>query len=269
VTKVPLGFNERAAAQAARVVQLVARHVVPIFAVDDAGRPEFEASGVLAMADGTPLLVSAAHVFDSLVHGVHLLLRGRETLPLSSAARVSIAPSNRTRSFDSIDLGYVRLSDEEADAAGRANFAPVQVRQTSAERDWRLRYLLVGFPGKSQKRIEEENRYDLKQTYYNAPELRRSSYTKAALTEFEHIAVDFNRRRIQGATGRGGKPIFKGMSGCGVWEFNPYEEYSGERRPSLVGFLAGHPRLNHKALFGSNTRTLLRMLRTEAGAADA
>ena len=51
-----------------------------------------------------------------------------------------------------------------------------------------------------------------------------------------------------------------GMSGGGIWLLNPYDEYSQESPPPLVGLLAGTAPRNRKALFGSSVTTLCTLL---------
>jgi hypothetical protein len=262
---VPPGFNDFTASAAERIAKLVESAVLPVFRIDRDLAPTFEGSGVLARLDGTPALVSAAHVFDELHAGVHLLLDRRESQPLSHPVRLTMVARPGPRVFDRIDLGFVPLSAEEEQAAGPENFVNVEPRELPSGARWHIRYLLLGYQAKRQARSDVDLTYRVTQSYYNAPELPRGKYREAGLDETAHISLDFDHRRISTEKGRGGKPDFRGMSGGGIWQFDPYTEYSALSLPPLVGFLAGPAPRNGKALFGASTTSLIGLFHSTSG----
>lgn len=257
----PRGLTELAARRADELAPLLRSHVLPLFRADDDDHPEFEATGILVRSEGKHYLVSAAHVFDVLPTGVFLLLESEQQEALKNSARITICPDGRSRNSDSLDIGSVWLTDEEADAAGQENFLDVAPRVRAAHSKWARRCLLIGYPAKDQWRDVDVAEYNLFQSYYNAPEVSDSKYEKAGLSTTNNVAIDFNHRLIQGPTGRGGKPNFKGMSGGGIWEFVVHSEYDHLSKPPLIGLLAGLAPKNNKALFGASVDALIQHLR--------
>lgn len=261
--RVPPGFNDLVAHKANEAVDVIRASVVPLFRTDRELRPVFEGSGVLVRIYGLELIASAAHVFDEMRDGgVHLLLEGRETQALSDPMRVTVGARPEQRLSDTLDVGFVRLSSAEAEAAGRSNFIEVRPRILHSEVRWHLRYIVLGFSAKDQLRLEDESLYRTTQTYYTTSELRRNKYRISGVDENTNIALDFNHRTIAGEGGRGGRPNFAGMSGGGIWEIDPYDNYSTSNLPALVGFLAGPAPNNKKALFGASTTAFLELVRS-------
>src|SRR5271165_1714886 len=83
--------------------------VVPVAALNEERRQyEVVGSGVVARIAGNGLLLSAAHVLDTLDVGT-LLIPGPETFgPVAGATFCSDAPGG-DRNEDQVDVGYVRL----------------------------------------------------------------------------------------------------------------------------------------------------------------
>lgn len=238
---------------------MLQRSVRPVFRVDDSGEPDHEGSGVLVRHLSRHYLASAAHVLDGLTDGVHLLIDGMERTPLEASARVSVRPASKPRSDDQLDLGFVPLSADEVERLGSDDFVDI-AESVAFDRHWSVRLVAVGFASKLQWKDRASHTYHTQQTYYEAPELADGKYRSARLSRGEHFALNFDHRRISGARGRGGRPNFFGMSGGGIWLLNPYETPSEETPPRLVAILAGSSPLNKKALWGSSTTSLSRMI---------
>jgi hypothetical protein len=258
--KVPRGFNDLVERRAAEVAELVGKHVLPVFRLGEDSAPVFEASAVAVRVQTQHILVSAAHVFDWTAEGgVHLLLSGREQHPLETPARVTITSRPKVRIDEILDLGYVRLTAEEIEAIGSENFVEPERDAEIPARNWSSRNVLFGFQDKYQVRDDMNEVYNLTQTRYSAPDLPPNKHKIAGL-DGRHFALRFDRSRIAHRNGRGGKPQFRGMSGGGVWVFDPYTSYSENNSPRLLGFLAGQAPRNKKALFGSRVSVLLEIL---------
>jgi hypothetical protein len=260
--RVPNGLNELAAARADLIAPLLRSHVLPLFRADENNNPEFVATGVPVYCEGRPFLVSAAHVFDKMPpNGVFLLLENDPKSALADLPRLTIAPDARSRNSDLLDIGSVSLTDSESNALGSESFVELVSRLRTVHSKWAKRCLLLGYPDKDQWRDVDVAEYHLKQSYYNAPEVRDSLYGRAGLDSGKNIVIDFNRRLIQGPKGRGGRPNFFGMSGGGIWEFDVHEDYSSSSKPQLIGLLAGPAPKNNKVLFGANVDALIEHLR--------
>ena len=260
--QVPPGFNALVAEKATLVVEAVRRAVVPIYGADDQLKPVFEGTGVLVRLQDDFLLVSAAHVFKALRRGVFLLLDGREKQPLLNRAVVNALEAGQRPHQDRIDIGFVRLTSEEADAAGRANFIEARPRVVPSEVHWYLRYTILGYPAKAQVRLDDEGLVRPMLMPYHAPELKASEYVRVGLNRDEVIAIDFNHRHIVDDLGRGGgRPDMVGLSGGGIWQFNPLERDLDRNPPALVGFLAAPAPRHGKAIFGATTTTLAQLAR--------
>lgn len=118
----------------------------------------------------------------------------------------------------------------------------------------------MAHPLKEQVRDDHTLVYNLRQTYYTAPPLEASKMQTTGLDPTQTIAIDFDRRKISGPTGKGGAPNLRGLSGGGIWRFSPYEEYTISSPPPLVGFLAGPTPKNKKAIFGARPSFLLSLI---------
>jgi hypothetical protein len=246
--------------KAKKVAELVSSFVVPIFGVDKTREPEFHGSGVLIRQADRFLVVSAAHVFDRLLDGVHLLLPKRERQALSNPITLTVKDSNDRRTGDQIDLGYVDLTEAEIDAVGSTNFLQLPQATEGVQPNWATRYVILGYAEKDQSKMQDELIFRINQSYYTAPEVSPSTYERARLTTSEHIALEFNRSRIASPRGRGGVPKLHGMSGAGIWRFHAYTNQAPRCSPELVGFLAGPAAHYKKALFGARVAVLLSML---------
>lgn len=255
--RVPPGFNALVSRKARIAAEQASGFTVPIFGVDKRHDPEFHGTGVLLRYANRFLLVSAAHVFDRLLNGVHLLLPRRERTALSNAISLTLRDSHARRTGDEIDLGFVDLSDDEVEAAGAENFLEMP-KSEAVEPNWAVRYVVLGYAEKDQRKFEEESVFRVNQSYYTSPEVSHSTYNRAGHQPSDHILLEFNRSRIAGPRGRGGLPPLHGLSGAGVWRINPYSNAAS--KPELVGFLAGRAPRYQKALFGSRLSVLRSIL---------
>jgi hypothetical protein len=249
--RVPRGYNARVTRMASQTIELVRRHVVPVYRVDAQQRPDLEGTGTLVKKGGRHLLVSAAHVFEPLLRdGIHLLIEGRAQNALAQPVHMTQARDNKPRVYDDFDIGFVELTDDEVSGLGIDNFVSEPESEVPT-RQWWHEHFVLGYPLKSQHRDENVLTYQHKQTYYVAPEATLSSYKSCSLSRQTTVLVGFDHRRIKHEEGAGGRPNFKGMSGGGIWLWDTHRTYLPNDPPQLVGFLAGSPRHNGKVLFGS------------------
>jgi hypothetical protein len=258
--KVPPGFNQLVEERAQALWQFLGRHVLPVFRLDELGDPTFEGSCVAVGARGRSYVVSAAHVLDATASGgIHLLLQGREQSPLQGDTYVTLTQRPPSRSDDLADVGYVELTQDEVLAIGPDNFLQVPDERTSMPERWYQRLLLVGYPGNRQVRDDCKQAFYLTQTRFASPNAP-TGHRRSARLDDRHFAMRFDQRRITSPRGRGGRPNFKGMSGGGVWLFDPYASYSEINYPSFLGFLVGSSPLNKKILFGTSWTVFTSML---------
>ena len=201
--RVPPGFNALVSSKAKKVAELVSPFVVPIFGVDKRREPEFHGSGVLIRQANRFLVVSAAHVFDRLLDGVHLLLPKRERQALSNPITLTVKDTNGRRTGDQIDLGYVDLTEDEIDAVGSTNFLQLPQSFEGLRPNWATRYIL-GYAEKDQSKIEDDLIFRIKQSYYTAPEVSQAPMT----------ALDLRRQNISRSNSTGaGSPVHAGEGG--------------------------------------------------------
>ena len=257
----PPGFNELFRRRAALVEELLGKHVLPVFHLDNTGGPTFEGSCVAVTARGSYFVVSAAHALDATSNGgVHLLLNGREQNPLQNPTWATVTTRPESRADDLVDLGYVRLNDDEIQAIGSANFLQLVEDEQPPNRQWASHHIVRGFPANRQSRDDVRMQYNLTQSYYFAPELPIGKYRESKLSHDSHFAMNFDHRRIRSPGGQGGKPNFFGMSGGGAWVIDPYADYSAANYPQFVGFLVGKAPRNGKVVFGSRVRMFFEIL---------
>jgi hypothetical protein len=263
VTRVPPGFNDLFDTRARIVADLLGRHVLPVFCLDDEGGPSFEGSCVAVRTDDNHFVVSAAHVLDATTQGgVHLLLNGREQNPLQNPTWLTLTKYPGSRHDDLVDVGYIRLQEPELSAIGRDNFLDV-ANVSPPTTTWSSRHILVGYPANRQARDDIAMTYNLQQTYFTSPEIAESKYRQSGLHRVRHFGMRFEGSRIVSPRGRGSQPNFKGMSGGGVWLMDPYTESSGAHDPHFVGLCLGRAPKNKKVLFGSRIAALFSMLDAE------
>ena len=266
--KVPRGFNDLVSERAQAAALLVRHAVVPLFAADESREPDFEATGTLIRLGQRRFVVSAAHVFDRLRGGVHMLIEGRERRALEKPFYSSIAGSSHARLRDMLDVGFCELTVDEAAGLSKQTFVDVADAGTVPDQHWAHRCLFVGYQANSQTRVPESSEYRSEQTYFSTPEISSPMYERSKLNRTQHVGVAFDHRNIAGPKGKGGNPMFQGMSGCGVWLLNPYETPTAGEQLTLLGFLAGPAPVNGKVMFGPRT-SIVRDLIVEADAHEA
>lgn len=245
VTRAEVLFHEaaeRGVAVARAVTDIVSKSVVPIFTYRSLNLFDFEGSGTLCRLDDKYYLITAAHVLDACTQGVYLLEVEGGSRSLVSSHIVTAPPPGGMREHDSLDVGFVRLTNDEVLAVGADRF--LDLSQTGAGEDFETATvtIAVGYPKGGQSINARERTVDTAVTMYMtglemplAYKMARANPQTHLLLRYRRDEMVYNRKR----TGPAGS--FKGMSGGGVWPVRILEDPETPTIPPLAGIIVEQP----------------------------
>ena len=133
-----------------RLTNILARHVVPVFAETSGGKPKLIGSSFLISSGKDSYLVSAAHVFDELLLGRELFFYIEPTTKrsLSGNLRLTKIPVGKSRDDDRLDVGVLKLEGCGLPPYPKVEKYPLTIRAlmpNTLPRE-KKQYLIVGFP---------------------------------------------------------------------------------------------------------------------------
>lgn len=200
------------------------RHVVPVLRLDDTDNPDFSGSGIIARLDDRFYLITTAHVLDNCDKGIFLLNKGFQESSLESIAIVTGKKPGTTRSEDRTDIGFIRLTESEANYFGVDNFLdlnhiyspPMEIKSTI--------FLVLGYPARNQIVNKLERTVETSLTMFMTGHAEEVAYSMTSTNYNSHILLRYNRKTIATENSIGSPPDFHGMSGGGVWPLSVFYE---------------------------------------------
>lgn len=246
-----------------RLVNVLARSILPLFAEIPGGKPKLVGSGFLLYSGTDSYLVSAAHVFDELKAGHELFfyIESHTKRKLSGCLRLTKAPEgNRKR--DRLDVGVLRLEGPGLPPYPRVEKYPLAIdalMSNALPREGK-QYLMVGFP-ETKSRVNPVAREVLSEMYgfrnISAPPQK---YADLGVSAQNHIVLNFDRKRTVGPDHQiRAFPEPSGISGSPVWLL--YDE-NGSNDPAqtpVVGVAIEHHK-NHHAIVATDVDVVLRLI---------
>jgi hypothetical protein len=222
--------------------------VLAIYRSSDAseGHPEQIGSCILLEIDGTPLVVTAAHIVDDITKGATLFVAGSsqsQLVPIMGGDIKATSPPRGDRDQDHADSAFWRIPDDVANRLGAANFLGTSRLSHNRAPLERRYYTAFGYPVcNNEGRVNRERR-----TISFAPSMHTSNAVsepklarKLRSTEDQHIFVRF-AKQSQNAHGETVETFYpKGLSGgalLDLGDFTSPDIYQGD--PKLRARLAG------------------------------
>jgi hypothetical protein len=211
--------------------------VRPFYRIDERKRPEVVGSGVLVRVGDIYAIFSAAHVTDWRKHGRLALLGERGTAePLGEL--IETEPPNGIRDDDRLDIGIFLLTDEERERLGNIDF--VQIDKDTLRDGSQLdslthpAYEAIGWPLSRQNRRGKSLIVRPQPMAWAASDSSDSDYHEMMLSRSDHVILPFDKQRVVGSTGIVVAPSPTGMSGGGLWRYQPFGQ-----NETRIGVLIG------------------------------
>lgn len=237
----------QAQADVRRRVRLAAdtleNHVVPIFTIRKRGQIDFEGSGILGRLEGRYYLVTAAHVIDACEQGVFLPHFEGINTPLSNNAIVTRMPATGRREDDKLDIGVIRLTDDEVSQIGTGAFFDLTHTLDGPPEEPVLMMLGLGFPARDQKIRRRQSMVETVITSFLTGCAEWRGYQVARVDPRLHILLRYRRDQIlYNDRYNGSSPSLKGMSGGGVWPVSLRQDHDAANPPPLAAMIIEQPR---------------------------
>ena len=134
-----------------RLANVLARHILPLFAESSGGKPKLVGSSFLVSTGTSSYLVSAAHVFDELKvgHELFFYIEPRTKRKISGSLRLTKTPEGENRNGDRLDVGVLKLEGPGLPPYPNVEKCPLAIdalMPNALPREGK-QYLLVGYPG--------------------------------------------------------------------------------------------------------------------------
>jgi len=224
-----------------RATEFLERHVIPVFRIDERENPDIVGTGILAMLNNKHYLITAAHVLDVCDTGVFLLQSGYEGKPLSNNAIVSSKKFGESRLDDQVDIGFVRLTEDEMLKLGKDNFLDLNHVSGPSMKIGETLFIALGYPIRDQVRDHKNHMIETPITMFTTGPAKAEAYKFIGVDEKSHIVLKYNRRHIKTRKSVGSPPDFRGMSGGGVWPISVLHEPEKENPPLFAGIVIERP----------------------------
>ncbi len=247
-----------------KLANVLAHHVLPLFAETSNGKPKLVGSSFLVSSGTDSYLLSAAHVFDELKAGRELffyidLLTKRK---LSGNLRLTKMPEGKNRKNDRLDVGVLKLEGPGLPPYPKVEKFPLPIgalMPNALPREDK-QYLLVGFP-ESKSRANPAKREVVSELYsFRNISVPSPKYADLGVTPQSHVVLIFDRKHTVGPDGQiRAFPEPSGISGSPVWLL--YDE-NGPNDPTqtpIVGIAIEHHKTHH-AIVATDIDIALRLI---------
>lgn len=247
-----------------RLTNVLARHILPLFAETSDGKPKLVGSSFLISSGTGSYLVSAAHVFDELKAGHELFfyIDPHTKRKLSGSLRLTKMPEGKNRKSDRLDVGVLKLEGPGLPPYPKVEKFPLAIgalMPNALPREDK-QYLLVGFP-ESKSRANPVKREMVSKVYsFRNISVPPQKYIDLGVTPQSHIVLNFDRKHTVGPDSQiRAFPEPSGISGSPVWLL--YDE-NGPNNPTqtpIVGIAIEHHKTHH-AIVSTDIDVALRLI---------
>lgn len=240
---------------------LLAKFVVPLYESDSRLRPSSHGSGFFVRAGERHFLISAGHVLETLrTRPLFYYVSPSSIRKLSG--RLLLNPWQGDRKSDPIDVGVLRLSDEEVPPYPEVNKFAIDVsylRPGFLPRSGR-NYMIVGFPA-SRSQVNPVAREVAATAYgYRNYSIDDSAYPEHGLTPEANLVLPLDLEVGFDSSGkRRNFPKPQGMSGSPVWALFDEDGKDDSRRFSIVAIGTKY-RKKERLLIGTDIGVVLDMI---------
>jgi hypothetical protein len=248
----------------ARLANVLARSILPLFAETPSGKPKLVGSSFLVSSGTDSYLVSAAHVFDELKAGHELFfyIEPQTKRKLSGSLLLTKPLEGNNRKRDRLDVGVLRLEGPGLPPYPKVEKYPLTIgalMPNALPREGK-QYLLVGFP-ESKSRANPIARQVVSEVYsFRNVSAPPQKYADLGVSTQNHVVLSFDRKRTVGPDSQiRAFPEPSGVSGSPVWLL--YDE-NGSNNPNqtpVVGVAIEHHK-NHHAIVATDINVALRLI---------
>lgn len=247
-----------------RIVNVLARHILPLFVETTGGKPKLVGSGFLISSGTNSYLVSAAHVFDELKvgHELFFYIEPHIKRKLSGSLRLTKLPEGKDRKGDRLDVGVLKLEGLGLPPYPKIEKYPLAIgalMSNALPREGK-QYLLIGFP-ESKSRANPVVREIASKVYsFRNISVPSQKYTALGVNPQSHIVLSFDRKHTVGPDGRTRQfPEPAGISGSPVWLLYDQNGPNDPTQTPIVGIAIEHHKTHH-AIVATDIDVALRMI---------
>lgn len=248
----------------ARLANVLAHSILPLFAEVPSGKPKLVGSSFLVSSGTDYYLVSAAHVFDELKAGYELFFYIEPDIKrkLSGSLRLTNTPEGNNRKHDRLDVGVLRLEGPGLPPYPKVEKYPLAISALMANALPResKQYLIVGFP-ESKSRANPIAREVASEIYsFRNTSVPPQKYADLGVSTQSHIVLSFDRKRTVGSDSQiRAFPEPSGISGSPVWLLYDENGSNDQNQTPVVGIAIEHHK-NHHAIVATDIDVALRLI---------
>lgn len=247
-----------------RLANILAHHIIPLFAETSGGKPKLVGSGFLISSGTNSYLVSAAHVFDELKVGHELFFYIESDLKrkLSGSPRLTKLPEGKDRKSDRLDVGVLKLEGPGLPPYPKVEKYPLEIgalMPNALPREGK-QYLIVGFP-ESMSRANPVAREVVSKVYgFRNISAQLRKYADLGIEPRSHIVLNFDRRHTIGADSKiRAFPEPSGISGSPAWLIYDQNGPNDPAQTSIVGIAIEHYK-NYHAIVATDIDVALKLI---------
>jgi hypothetical protein len=231
-----------------RTAGILVRYVIPVFQLNDRDKPNSEGSGVLARLGDRFYLVTAAHVLDACTTGVFIPQGRHGIIPLTGNSIVTGRKPGTTRLEDQVDIGFIRLSDEETSRFGSECFLDLEHVTAPPMPNKTTMFVVLGFPARDQEDDFQNSTITTPLTNFMTGHADERAYCLAGVDQRANILLKYVPKNIVTKRSIGSPPDFHGISGGGVWPVSIFDEPDIDSPPVFAGIVVERPEKYASAL---------------------
>lgn len=252
-----------------KLSNLLAQHILPLFAEGNRHKPQLVGSGFLVASGTSSYLISAAHVFDNLMagHDLFFYIDSKTTRKLSGTLRLTKMEDDGNRKSDPFDIGVLKLEGPALPPymeIGKSSL-PLSALMGNVLPREEKEYLLIGFP-ESKSRVKNPALRSLESEPYafrgvSAP---ATTYSALGISPLRHIMLEFNVKRVYLPNGNMITfPEPKGMSGSPIWLLADHAGQNDPAQTPVVGVAIEHHK-NQRAILATDINIALKLINEQA-----
>lgn len=224
---------------------MLAHHLVPLFAESSGGKPKLAGSSFLVSAGASSYLVSAAHVFDELKagHDLFFYVEPKTIRKLSGNLRLTKMPPGNDRKCDRLDVGVLKLEGPALPPYPKVQKYPLPLSafMTNALPREGKQFLLVGFPESKSRANPAARDLASEPCSFRNISAPVSTYSELGVTPKNHIVLSLDVKRTVAPHGEvRAFPKPSGMSGSPIWLLYDQNGPNDPAQTPVVGIAIEH-----------------------------
>lgn len=247
-----------------RLANVLARHILPLFAETSGGKPKLVGSSFLVSSGTDSYLVSAAHVFDELKAGRELFvyIEPHTKRKLSGNLRLTKTPEGKNRKSDRLDVGVLKLEGPGLPPYPKVEKYPLAIgalMPNALPREGK-QYLLVGYPESKNRANPVAREVASEVSSFRNISVPIPKYAALGVSPNSHVVLSFDRKRTVGPDKQiRAFPEPSGISGSPVWLLYDKNGPNDPTQTPIVGIAIEHHK-NHHAIVATDIDVALKLI---------